>query len=353
MLLPTIGILEHDPTLRRLLTDLLTEANYAVAIYPYPIPAALDHLTPAPALLVLDYYHGDDQLVDQLIRTGRQRGPSWVPVLFCCIEAATVSARWGGEPAVAVCAKPFDVERLLALVAHLLAEPGGASAREAGARPASSGICSGADPTGGSGALVPPTRARAPGRSVDRCTRRVVHRYIYPGTRRKATDNPPNLRISRRAGHPLAGMAGRGTGVAAGRAAREGTGQGRRAMPADLTAASGKERRMREYQRGARAGAAGWAAAAAAQAVADRYQDELEALERAIGAAALALEEATAHAATAQRQMQEAAYQLGRSEDRRGGVAQAADSAAQQAEVAHQQAAATRRGSRRRDRAVP
>lgn len=121
---PTIMVIDHEPVLRALFNEILTEAGYQVDLYPYGSPARAELQRARPALIVLDYRPGDEPVVERLLRT-RPQGPAGpIPVLLCSTEAAALAAdpRWSQPCAIAICPKPFNLDDLLGIVATQLAQ---------------------------------------------------------------------------------------------------------------------------------------------------------------------------------------------------------------------------------------
>lgn len=117
--MPTIVVADDEATIRSLVTDVLEEAGYRVEAVGDGLSALGAIRAARPALALFDVampVMTGDEALRLLIAEGLG-----VPVII--MTAGTRPERFLQAGAVAVLPKPFDLERLLAVVARVLALP--------------------------------------------------------------------------------------------------------------------------------------------------------------------------------------------------------------------------------------
>jgi CheY-like chemotaxis protein len=111
-----IVVADDEPEIRALVSDVLEEAGYAVRAFGDGLNALTDICAAPPALALLDVampvMSGDEAL-----RNLRAAGVT-IPVIM--MTAGTSPQRFLNDGATAVLAKPFEISRLLMMVAQTL-----------------------------------------------------------------------------------------------------------------------------------------------------------------------------------------------------------------------------------------
>ena len=120
---PSITVVEHDPLLSMLLLEVLSDEGYAIELWTECAGALECIRRTHPDLVILDLWlrrRGDGwQVVDQLQRDPATRQ---IPIILCTDDTLLLQMEGARlvERAVAVLEKPFEIERLLALVTEAL-----------------------------------------------------------------------------------------------------------------------------------------------------------------------------------------------------------------------------------------
>jgi CheY-like chemotaxis protein len=109
-------VADDDPAIRDLVAEVLKEAGYAVQTVGDGLSALVAIRATRPALVLLDVAM-PVMTGDETLRQLRAEG-SAVPVIM--MTAGTNPYRFLQEGATAVLAKPFDLDRLLTIIAQLL-----------------------------------------------------------------------------------------------------------------------------------------------------------------------------------------------------------------------------------------
>ena len=118
---PSITVVEHDPMLSMLLLEILAEEGYATDLWTEPTGASEFIRRTQPDLVILDLWlrrRGDGwQVVDQLQRDPATRQ---IPIILCTDDTLLLQLEGAQrvERAAAVLEKPFELDRLLALVSE-------------------------------------------------------------------------------------------------------------------------------------------------------------------------------------------------------------------------------------------
>ena len=116
--------INNDAMVLGLLRDLLADAGYQVTTQTY-LDKDLAHLaTLAPDLIILDYmWPDDDQGWSYLQVLRMDRRTATIPIVLCAGEIREVDALAGhfAEMGIQVVLKPFNIDRLLDVIAAMLA----------------------------------------------------------------------------------------------------------------------------------------------------------------------------------------------------------------------------------------
>ncbi len=120
-----ILVVDDDPAIRGVVSDILTEEGYAVDVAANGREALLAVTTTPPDLMLLDMrMPGGDGWT--LARELRRQG---VTFPFVVMTAAQNARRWASEVGANAClAKPFELDHLLATVERFCPRPPSASA---------------------------------------------------------------------------------------------------------------------------------------------------------------------------------------------------------------------------------
>jgi CheY-like chemotaxis protein len=121
---PVIMVVDNDEAFRDLLTDVLSDEGYRVVTATTGAEAMETLHQERPALVILDLRMETPDSGIQMIRAVRSNPlTATLPLLICSADVAgmTMHAPFLREQHVPALNKPFDLDRLLALVRHLIA----------------------------------------------------------------------------------------------------------------------------------------------------------------------------------------------------------------------------------------
>ncbi len=161
-------IVDDDPDIRAILSELLTEEGYVVSLQSHARKTLVDLAVLAPDLFILDYFGSAEcsgwELFELLRGAAQFRD---TPVLFCTGAVPQMAARSAQLAAMRarVLFKPFDIDELLAEVARMVPTYGEVASVRSLAVSASEkrvGVCSLTDSVSEDLTLVTSTRRRAP-----------------------------------------------------------------------------------------------------------------------------------------------------------------------------------------------
>jgi CheY-like chemotaxis protein len=121
---PVIVVVDNDEAFRDLLTDVLSDEGYRV-ITSTTATVALETIRQArPAVVILDLRMEAPDSGIQMIRAVRSNPlTATLPLLICSADVAGMAlhAPFLQEQHVPALNKPFDLDRLLSLIRHLIA----------------------------------------------------------------------------------------------------------------------------------------------------------------------------------------------------------------------------------------
>lgn len=121
---PVIVVADNDEAFRDLLTDVLSDEGYRVVTATTATGAFETIRQERPALVILDLRMETSDSGIQIIRAVRSNPlTATLPLLICSADIAgmTLHAPFLDENHVSALNKPFDLDRLLTLVRHLIA----------------------------------------------------------------------------------------------------------------------------------------------------------------------------------------------------------------------------------------
>ena len=121
---PHVLAINNDPTVLALFRDLLEEEGYRVSLHSYVDRDLAEIVRLAPDLIVLDYMWAiEDASWSLLQMLQMDRRTAAIPIVLCTGAVREVEALEGHltEMGIRVVLKPFNIDRLLAVLAEALA----------------------------------------------------------------------------------------------------------------------------------------------------------------------------------------------------------------------------------------
>ena len=120
-----IAVIDDDATFIQLMVDLLTDGeNYDVVSSPDSSDGLAFVKASGADLVILDLMTGREETGSAMLQRLRtDPDTARVPIIVCSAASVALqqsAARMGGEPTIALVAKPFDVDDLLETITRLL-----------------------------------------------------------------------------------------------------------------------------------------------------------------------------------------------------------------------------------------